>query len=184
MEDNNIKVMDESSDESMNQNKSMVNNSAWHDNMFEKGFLNTTVENENFKNIDEYIIPKIEIDSDSDIEESEDCSNSINPQPDSTNNQKHNFNEGESNESTVMSWIPNVSLKAFHVDQQATSSSQDVHNNVSPPGKKQANDNENQSLVFGRLITNEMIAIQDPHTLAKFKEKILKVIVNLNTGNL
>lgn len=186
MDGNNAQVMDESSDESINQNK-QLNNSIWHPDIFGPSFHNSTTDNDHLR---EYVIPKVEIDYESDIDESEDCSTSVQPQPDSTNNQKHCIIEGESNESTVMSWIPNVSLRGFHDSQQATSSSHDVLENIQPVEVLNKHNGssfqsiECESVVFGKLITNEMMGIKDPKILTKFKEKILQVILKLNTGNL
>ncbi|KAL5281744.1 hypothetical protein ACFFRR_005219 [Megaselia abdita] len=197
LDDSNTKNIDDSSDESIAQNK-YLNDSAWHDHMFEKGMLDSTANNEDLKRLQENAVTKIEKYSDSDIDESEDYTNSIDPQPDSTNNQKQNsFIEADTNDSSIMSWIPKtlpkVSLKPFHEVQPPSSSSQDEYvletNQHRAVPDKQTNDINFQPiaiehLIFGKLITNEMIAINDPTTLAKFKEQILKVIVNLNSGHL
>lgn len=162
--------------------KKKMNNSAWHDHMFEKGFLNTSIENHNFQKLQEYILPKIDIES-----ESEDCSNSVDPQPDSTNNQKNISFGVDLNECTNVRCTPKISLKGFHERQISSSNIQDEtedsHQITENINESNLSLYEKQSLLFGKLIANEMVGINDQKTLAKFKEKILQVIVNYNKGN-
>lgn len=178
-------------------NNQSLNSSAWHERFFEKGFMDTTIENQNIQQLHEYDNVTIEIDSDSDMDDNEEYPVPVDPQPDSTNvqsNKNMSLNNFDTDDSSVISWVPSISLKMLskdNISQPATSSQMkpDTTQPSAIKNKKKSNESnfqpiENEPLVFGKLITNEMNAITDPKILAKFKEQILKVIVDLNSGNL